>query len=131
MSDADVLALLRDVPHLNVHDGQVDVDETNKVILVELPYVVFWSTSSRDRVVGFSGGARGRVEQFQLTGVGETREQAKAVLEKARAVLNRRRIAGGLCKRDDDNPSVRRDDIYTRPGGGPVFYGADRYTLPT
>lgn len=131
MSDAAILARLAQVPNLTVHDGYPAADEENKVILAELPYVVFWSTTPRDNDVRFSASAAGRVEEFQLTGVGETREQAKAVLDHARDAINRRRIGRGLCKRDVDNLPIQRDDTYTRPGGGPIFYGVDRYTLPT
>jgi hypothetical protein len=130
MTDAVVLASLATVPHLTVYDGKVDADEAAKVIAVPLPYVVFWSSPGYDNDERFDGRANGRVLEFQLTGVGETREQAKAVLDRARQHLNRRRIGRGLCKRSDDNQMVRRDDTYTRPGGGPLFYGVDRYTLP-
>jgi phosphoribosylamine-glycine ligase len=130
MSDAAVLEVLRAVPHLTVYDGYPTADEENKVILVDLPYIVFVPTTPRDRDVRFNAQAGGRVEEFRLTGVGETTEQAKAVLERARAVLNRRWIAGGLCRRDVDSLPVDRDFTYNRPDGGPIFYGVDPYTLP-
>lgn len=128
-TDDDVLALLAGVPFLTVYDGEVDVDEAAKVITVELPYVVFWSTPGYDNDERFSGDIGGRVVEFQLTGVGESREQAKWVLEQARTVLSRQRLGRGLIHRTADNQTVRRDDNYTRPGGGPLFYGVDRYAV--
>lgn len=127
--DEDVLAMLRAVEHLNVHDGYVDVDEASKVIAVELPYVVYSSTPGRDREERYSGHAVGRVTDFRITGVGETREQAKAVLDRARAAISRKRIGQALIKRDNENQPVRREDTYTRPGGLPLFYGIDGYSV--
>ncbi len=127
--DDALLALLRAVANLNVHDGYVDVDETQKVISVPLPYVVFWSTPGYDNDARQDGRVAGRVVDFQITGVGGTREQAKWVLDKARGALSRKRLNGSLIIRDDDNQFVRRDDDYTRPGGGPLFYGVDKYAV--
>lgn len=127
--DDALLALLRAVANLNVHDGYVDVDETQKVISVPLPYVVFWSTPGYDNDARQDGRVAGRVVDFQITGVGGTREQAKWVLDQARGALSRKRLNGSLIIRDDDNQFVRRDDDYTRPGGGPLFYGVDKYAV--
>lgn len=127
--DDDILALLGDVENLNVHDGSVDVDEEAKVVRVALPYVVYWSSPGFDNDERFSGQVVGRVTDFQLTGVGEDRNQAKWVLDKARAALSRKRVNGRLIRRDDDNQMVRRDDDLTRPGGEPLFYGVDRYSV--
>jgi hypothetical protein len=126
-ADDDVLALLEAVPNLNVHDGYVDVDETAMVISVPLPYVVFYSTPGYDRDDRQDGRVNGRVVEFQVTGVGGTREQAKWALDKARGALSRQRLGDALIRRSDDNQYVRRDDDYTRPGGEPLFYGVDRY----
>lgn len=127
--DDAVLELLRAVPNLTVYDGSVDVDETQKVILVELPYVVFWSTTPRDNGPRFSGRVTGGVTNFQLTGVGEDRRQTKAVLDRAQVAISRKRVGGSLIKHSDDNQPVRRDDDYTRPGGEPIFTGVDRYSV--
>ena len=124
-TDADILTLLAGAD-LNVHDGYINADETTKVISVSLPYVVFYSTPGYDNDLRFFG-AGGRVVEFQVTGVGATREQAKWALDKARDALNRQRLNGSVIRRSDDNAMVRRDDDYTRPGGGPLFYGVDRY----
>ena len=126
-TDDDLIAMLEAVPNLNVHDGYVDADEAAKVISVTLPYVVFYSTPGYDNDARHCGGVGGRVVEFQITGVGGTREQAKWALDKARTVLSRQRLNGNLIIRADDNPSVRRDDDYTRPGGLPLFYGIERY----
>lgn len=113
----------------SVYDGLVEVDETEKVILVPLPYIVFWSTPGYDNNGRFCGQVGDRVNEFQLTGVGEDRRQAKWVLDQARSVLSRKRINGNLIKRSDDNLQVRREDEFTRPGGEPLFYGVDRYAV--
>lgn len=138
-ADADLLAMLDASPSLvfvprgtpgvpnAVYDGYVDADETAKVIAMPLPYVVFYSTPGYDNDARQSGHVAGRVVEFSITAVGGTREQAKWMLDKARAVLSRKRLNGNLIIRDDDNQYVRRDDDYTRPGGEPLFYGVDRY----
>lgn len=123
----DILAILDAVPNLNVYDGYVDADETEKVISVPLPYVVYYSSPGYDDDERFTGNVYRRVHEFQLTGVGSTREQAQWALDKARAVLNRKKLDGSQIRRSDDNQFVRRDDDYTRPGGGPLFFGVDRY----
>lgn len=126
-TDDDILELLTDAG-LNVYDGFIQVDTEDKVITAALPYVVFYSSPGYDNDERFSYAVGGRVIEFQVTGVGVTREQAKWVLDKARAVLNRQRLASGeMIRRFDDNAPVRRDDDYTRPGGKPLFYGVDKY----
>lgn len=113
----------------SVYDGLVEVDETEKVILVPLPYIVFLSSPGYDNNERFDGNVGGRVNEFQLTGVGSDRRQAKWVLDQARAVLSRKRINGALIIRSDDNQPVRRDDDFSAPGGAPLFYGVDRYAV--
>src|SRR5699024_903833 len=95
-ADDELLALLRARPHLTVYDGFVDVDESAKVITVPLPYVVFYSSSGYDNDARFSGQVGGGVLEFQITGVGGTREQAKWALDEAREVLSRKRLRGNL-----------------------------------
>jgi|SRR5699024_1042426 len=128
-ADDELLAMLRARPLLTVYDGFVDVDESAKVINVPLPYVVFYSSPGFDNDARFSGQVGGRVLEFQITGVGRDRRQAKWVLDEARSALSRKRLRGNLIMRDDDNLPVRRDDDYSRPGGKPVFYGVDIYTV--
>lgn len=141
--DTDILGLLDASPKLfvfdyetgdegvsgSVYDGFVEVDETEKVILVPLPYIVFWSTPGYDNNERFCGSVGDRVNEFQLTGVGEDRTQAKWVLDQARAVLSRKRLNGALIRRSDDNQLVRRNDNFTHVGGGPLFFGVDRYAV--
>jgi hypothetical protein len=125
---ADLLALLEAVPNLNVHDGSVDVDETAKVIATPTPYVVFYGSPGRDNSSRFDGKAGGRVVEFQLSGVGVSREQVEGVLNKARAAINRTRLNGSLIKLAVSS-MIRRDDDYTTPGNEPLFYGADQYDV--
>lgn len=135
-SDSQViLDLLGAVSNLTVHDGDVpDSDSFDKVIGADLPYLVFWpgfeDDSAGDSLAGTSGA---RLTDFRLTGVGETREQAQMVLEKARAVLNRKRatFATGsrFVRRTDNSGAVTRDDTWTRPGGDPLFSGIDQYEV--
>ncbi len=139
--ESDVLAMLDASPVLvyvkrgedgvanAVYDGKVDVDEAAKVIRVPMPYLVFWSSPGYDRDERQSGQVGGRVKEFQLTGVGETREQAQWILDRARGVLSRKRIDGHLIRRSEANVPIRRDDDYTRPGNGPIFYGMDEYAV--
>lgn len=126
--DDDILDILRDVPNLTVYDGSVDVDEGTKVIRVALPYLVFWGSTGRDNDERFGGPVAGRVHPFQLTGVGEDRNQAKWVLAKARSALSRRRVGKSLVRHVDGN-LVRRDDDLTSPGGEPIYSAADQYEV--
>jgi len=132
-ADDELLTLLRAVTNLNVHDGYVDADETAKVISVDLPYVVFYAGLGDDIDERMGGRAGGIVTDFQTTYVGGTREQARWAREKQRAALDRKRITvvgkeSGLIKRQASS-LIRRDDVYTRPGGGPLFYGIDQYSV--
>lgn len=140
-ADDDILAMLDASPILvfvprgtpgvpnAVYDGFVDADETLKVISVPLPYLVFYSTPGRDRDERQGGQVGGRVLEFRITAVGVDRRQAKWILDKARGVLSRKRLNGNLIMRSDDNLSVRREDVYTMPGGDPLFYGVDKYAV--
>lgn len=126
-ADDDLLALLRAVPSLNVWDGDVEVDESAKVISVPLPYIVFYSSPGYDNDGRFCGDVGGRVLEFDIHGIGMDRNQAKWVLDKARAALSRKRLNGNLIIRAEANLPVGKEKTYTRPGGGPLFYGVDRY----
>lgn len=128
--DTAVLALLRGTV-LNVHDGYVtDSDEDAKTISAPLPYVVFYPTPGRP-VNPRIGGTRGRGHEFQVSYVGGTREQAVWAQGKAEAALDGVSITVGgrprQIRRTADNPYLGRDDTWTRPGGGPLFYGALRF----
>lgn len=131
--DTAVLALLRAVPNLNVWDGDVgDADEQEKTISAPLPYVVLYSTPGRP-TNGRLGARRGRAAEFQVTFVGKTREQAKWAAEKVDAALDNAHITiagrGRQIRRSDDISYVRRDDVWTRPDGGPLFTGPLRYVV--
>lgn len=139
MTSADdkvVLDLLKALnPPLNVHDSDVpDSNPDTRVMSAKLPYVVFYALlddpAPGDSLAGTSGAY---LTGFQLTGVGETRDQAKRALERAGDALDRHRVtfaAGSrFVRRTDVNQFVRRDDTWTRPGGEPLFFGVDRYAV--
>jgi len=133
-TDDALLALLRGaLPATDVHDGYVDADEAAKVIAVHLPYVVFYAGLGDDIDERLGGRNGGTVTDFQTTYVGSTREQARWAREKARTALSRKRVTvdgreSGLIKRVASSV-IRRDDDFTRPGGGPLFYGVDQYEV--
>lgn len=138
MTNADdnvVLDVLRAVPNLRVHDGDVpDSDPDSKVIRATLPYVVFHGGSDSDEPGDTLAGTSGAyLTDFRLTFVGETREQAKLVGERAKAVINRQFLTFSrgprFVRRVDNSQDVRRDDTWTRPGGAPLFYGSDQYAV--
>lgn len=129
-ADDEILSRLRAVEGLNVHDGDVEVDEAQKVILVELPYVVFYGSPGRDDDERYDGTVAGEMNDFSVMGVGESREQAKWALKRAYTALSRTRLDGGLIEREDRGGFIRREPTYTRAGGEPVFYGTDFYTVP-
>lgn len=112
-----------------VYQGFPTVDTAAKVISLPLPYLVYVTSPGYDRDERFCGSVNGRVLDFQLTGIGESETQAKWILDEARRMINRKRLNGSLIKRSRDNLHVRRDDDFTRPGGEPMFYGADRYSV--
>lgn len=133
--DAAVLTVLDAVSNLDVYDGHVtDSDPSTQVVTAALPYVVFYATGD-DATPGDSlaGGSGAHLTEFQVTCVGETREQAKWAGEKARAALDRKFLTfpsgARFVRRTDDNQYVRRDDTWTRPGGAPLFFGVDRYAV--
>lgn len=144
-TDTVILAMLDDSDTLTYYDediggptvenavywGFIDVDETEKIITVPLPYVIYNSSPGNDRNVRLSGSVGGRLHEFDLKGVGDSERQAKWVLDEARKMLSRKRLGRSLIKRSDDNMQVRRDDTYSRPGGEPLFYGVDRYAVAT
>ena len=133
--DNAILAVLNAVPNLTVYDGDVtDSDGNAKTISAPLPYVVFYSGAGDDEIGDSLAGSVGaHLNGFQITYVGATREQAQSVGDRARDALNRRFIAMPVgqrfVRRSDDSQPVRRDDVWTRPDGGPLFYGADRFTV--
>lgn len=135
--DEIILAALRGItPTLNVHDGQVtDSDEVEHTISAPLPYVVFLGSPGTDMADSLDGKSGALLNEFQITFVGEDRWSAQRAGERARAVLNRKFLEFSrgkrLVRRADKSLLVRPDPVWTRPGGGPLFYGADTYTVLT
>jgi hypothetical protein len=136
MSDADtILDALRAVASLDVYDGHVgDSDGERMTIAAPLPYVVFYSLTRMPLGVSLAGTSQdSRIRSFQITYVGETREQAELVSIDTRAVLAEHVLDFGdrhaLVRLTDDSLDARRDDTWTRPDGGPLFAGADRYDV--
>jgi hypothetical protein len=133
--DAVVLTALDAVANLNIWDSHVeDSDPSEMVITAALPYVVFYGfsddVSPGDSLAGSSGA---HLSAFQVTAVGETREQARWAAEKARGALDRQRLtfASGsrLVRHNGDMQPIVRDDTWTRPGGEPLFSAVDRYNV--
>ena len=136
MSEPDViLTALGGVTNLVVFDGHVtDSDDEAKTIGAPLPYVVYYSLTQTPSVGDSLAGTSGaQLQDFQVSFVGETREQADWARDKARSVLDRKQLtfaAGSrLVRRSDDGLGARRDDTWSRPDGGPLFVGADRYDV--
>lgn len=134
--DSAILAVLRAVPNLRVFDGYVtDSDESEKTISAPLPYVVYYTLVEDiigDTLAATSVGAR--LHAFQVTYVGQTAEQARAVRDRQREALDRKWVSMPSGTRlvrwgNDESMGIARDDVWTRPGGGPLFNGIDRYTV--
>lgn len=131
--DIAVLTKLRTVL-ANVHDGQVPVDESDSnVVTSAMPYVVYYSDVGLDDTRRLSGHATKRETSFQVTYVGETRDQAKWAGEQARAQLadSSLGLPGGGRMRVADSQRVVRDNDARLPGGGRLFYGVDVYSVRT
>lgn len=112
-----------------IFDGYPEADETEKVISIPLPYLVYVTTPGYDNDPRQCGDVGGRVLEFQVTAVGRSQRQAKWALDHAREALSRKRLGRALIVRSEDNLYVRRDDEFTRPDGGPLFLGVDRYAV--
>lgn len=135
MTDSDViLTVLRSVANLDVYDGHVtDSDGNAKTISAPLPYAVFYSLTRVPTGDSLAGSASARLQTFQVSFVGETRAQAELVSIDTRAALDRRFVQfvdrEAFVRLNDDSLDATRDDTWTRPDGGPLFYGADRYDV--
>ena len=127
---AGILALLEVVPNLNVHDGEVDTDEEAKVIVADLPYaVVYFGPGFPNPNERLCASRPPAVVTFTVGNVGERVQQTLWVVDKTRGALERVRWSGSLIRLVDSDPAPRRDDTYTRPGGGSLFYVGDRYEM--
>ncbi len=131
--DEAAIARLESVPHLNVHDSEVDVDNDSNVVIYPLPYVVYYSNVGDDHSPRLSGRRTRRSVFFSLTCVGLSRDQAKWAGERARDALMDHRIVvpnRGVWLVDlQESQRVRRDDEAVRPDGSPLFYGVDNYAI--
>lgn len=142
--DDAVLSLLRAVSvavaaqvppgYLGVFDSYVtDSDENDKTISAPTPYLVLYSSLGDPDGHSLAGPAGVTVQEFQVTYVGKDRRQAVWAGEKARTALRDVRLGSvprnPVIRLSNDTLLVRRDDTWTRPDGGPLFYGADRYSL--
>lgn len=131
--DTALLARLKAVPGLHVHDGFVKVDNDSNVVTYPVPFVVFYSNVGDDHSPRLSGRNTRRSVFFSLTYVGLTREQSKWAGERARAALMDRRLTvpnHGVWLVDlQESQRVRRDDDALRPDGSPLFYGIDNYAI--
>lgn len=126
-TDADVLTLLRAIPNANVWDGIVDADETEKVISVPLPFVLYYG--KRTQPVNARAGGRSERGNFPaMTCAGESREQADALADKVEAALDGAAM-GNRTVTFFERGEPTRDLRYTRPGGGALFYTALRFTV--
>lgn len=131
--DDVVLAALKEIG-VAVHDSEVTVDTTTKVVKVGLPYAAYHSSIGDDADPRLDGRNTIRTPYFSITYVGEDRNQAKALGEKIRNALEGRRFAisgrrAWLCRLDESTRVFRADDAI-RPDGRPLFYGVDSYSLP-
>lgn len=125
--------MLKAVPNLRVHDGKVDVDEVKKIVMADLPYAVVYTGLGRDIDERQGGRPGGRAVPVRVGFVGGTQLQALATGERVRTALSRKQVTvngrkSGLIHLIDSD-TVRPDDAYTRPGGEPLFYGADVYEV--
>lgn len=125
--DADFLTLLRSAPSLTVYDGIVDDAETTKVISVPLPFVLYFGKRTTPENVR-AGGRADRGNFPALTCAGSTRLQADALADKVEAWLDGKPL-GRRSVRFFERSDPTRDLRYTRPGGGPIFYTALRFTV--
>lgn len=130
--DDAVLALL-EANGIDVSDGLVDVDTTTNVVSRPLPYCVYYSNVGSNHTRRLGGRHSRRSVLFQVTYVGQDRNQAKWLGEKVRALLDDRRFVipdakSWLCQHLESQ-RVRRDDDVVRPNGEPLFYGVDIYDI--
>lgn len=129
---AAVVARLKTPTNLNVHVGRVtDSDDSAKTISAPLPYVrinagVGFNTSER------LGGRGGGALRFTIGISGITEDQTRAVARAVRGWMNGATLTvDGKTRRvwldDLEETFIRVDEVWSRPDGGPIYYGLDRY----
>lgn len=133
--DAAIVQLLEGAAPgtLDVHVGAVgDSDANAKTISAPLPYVLYSSAlpyQPNRRI----GGWRPDTTDFTVTAVHESLEGAKAVAAAVRGLLQGHQVvvdgrAQRIRLRDPDRPvDVANDQVWSRPGGAPLFFAVDRY----
>lgn len=131
--DNVILADLRTIPGVNIHDGVVVVDKTTNTVILPLPLANYRSTIGDDDNRRLGGKRMRRSVFFDLTIYGVSRDQVKAAGEKIRNRLEQRRfvIPGHRSWRCEVQVSTRifRDDDAVRPDGTPTFYCVDSYDI--
>lgn len=132
-TDEAVLSLLTGVENLPVHIGSVgDSDDNAKTVSAPLPYLLYGSTLGRGVNPRLTG-ARSQVGEFTATYVHNSLRGAKAVAVAVRDLLSGATVTiDGKPRRVRlDQPDipvyVERDQIWTRPGGLPLFFAVDRW----
>jgi hypothetical protein len=135
--DAAVTTLLRSPGNLNVHVGSVaDSDDDLKTVSAPLPYVLYSSTLPFGPNLRL-GGVRPGATTFSTSYVHSTLEGCKAVALAVRGLLDGASVTvvGKPCRirlsADDlrGGVTVGRDQVWTRPGGLPLFYALDRWNV--
>lgn len=131
--DTVLLSMLRSTG-FTVHDGLVVVDNSGKTVEYPVPYATYTSSIGDYHAERLDGRPGILSVFFSVTYVGTTREQAKGLGEKFRAVLVRKRVNGTGITRSglihlEESQRVRRDDDAIRLDGTPLFYGVDNYAV--
>lgn len=116
---------------LTVAVDKVPVHTDGTTVLLDVPYLAYYSNLGEPTNRDMTGRAKSNVVDFQITYVGVTREQAKWAGERARAALGvrlgsfgRPRVAESQRVREDTDARVLVGDQYRT-----LFYGVDIYTV--
>lgn len=128
--------------NVDIHDTEMVIpgdddpggDGDPKVVTYDLPYAVYHSNVGDDDRPRLTGRRARRSVFFTITYVGIDRNQAKALGERIRSLLQDKPIAvpdrqTWLCQLLESQ-RVRADHEVVRPDGSSLFYGVDNYQLP-
>lgn len=134
-TDVAVIALLHSPGNLSVQVGTVaDSDAVAQTIGTPLPYVLYSSTLPYQPGPQRLGRAFAPdVTNFTLTTVHSSLDGCKAVAAAVRGLLAGSPVSvDGSTRRiwlaDPEEPvTVTKDQTWTRPDGGPLFFALDRY----
>lgn len=126
------LAPMQVAGRYTVYIGEVTTAEADTLY----PYLVVWPSPAhrpRNTQAGYDGAA---TTTTQVTAAGATVDEVLAALDRAAAAVHTRipRIPGRRCSPISQVPGAQppqpeRDDAVTTPGGRPVFYSFDLFTL--